>query len=88
MQTNVYVNMKEINEDIADYFDGKDLVTIDELLDAIDTLLYEVKHLQEEMDDYKKYVEDNYNPIPYSEQVCVSDRDFIWKAQPTLYVCY
>lgn len=77
MQTNVYVNMKEINEDIADYFDGKDLVTIDELLDAIDTLLYEVKHLQEEMDDYKKYVEDNYNPIPYSEQVCVSDRDFI-----------
>lgn len=88
MQTNVYVNMKEINEDIADYFDGKDLVTIDELLDGIDNLLYEVKHLQEEMDDYKKYVEDNYNPIPYSEQVCVSDRDFIWKARSTLYVCY
>lgn len=77
MKTNVYVNMKEINDDIADYFDGKDLVTIDELLDAIDTLLYDVKYLKEEMHDYKKYVADNYREIPYSEQVCVSDRDFI-----------
>lgn len=77
MKTNVYVNMKEINDDIADYFNGKDLVTIDELLDAIDTLLYDVKYLKEEMHDYKKYVEDNYREIPYSEQVCVSDRDFV-----------
>ena len=87
MRTNVYVNMKEINDDIADYFDGKDLVTIDELLDAIDTLLYDVKHLEEEMHDYKKYVADNYREIPYSEQVCVSDRDFVWKTRLILYVC-
>lgn len=77
MRTKVYVNMKEINDDIADYFDGKDLVTIDELLDGIDNLLYEKKHLEEEMYDYKKYVADNYRPIPYSEQVCVRDEDFI-----------
>ena len=87
MKTNVYVNMKEINDDIADYFDGKDLVTIDELLDAIDTLLYDVKYLKEEMHDYKKYVADNYREIPYSEQVCVSDRDFVWKTRLILYVC-
>ena len=87
MKTKVYVNMKEINDDIADYFDGKDLVTVDELLDAIDTLLYDVKYLKEEMHDYKKYVADNYREIPYSEQVCVSDRDFIWKTRLTLYVC-
>lgn len=87
MRTNVYVNMKEINDDIADYFDGKDLVTIDELLDAIDTLLYDVKYLKEEMHDYKKYVADNYREIPYSEQVCVSDRDFVWKTRLILYVC-
>ena len=77
MKTKVYVNMKEINDDIADYFDGKDLVTVDELLDAIDTLLYDVKYLKEEMHDYKQYVADNYREIPYSEQVCVSDRDFV-----------
>ena len=75
MRTNVYVNMKEINDDIADYFDGKDLVTIDELLDAIDTLLYDVKYLKEEMHDYKKYVADNYREIPYSEQVCEGSRN-------------
>lgn len=87
MQNKVYVNMKEINEDITDYFDNKDLVTIDELLGGIEDLLYEVHHLEEEMHDYKKYVADNYREIPYSEQVCVSDRDFIWKTRLTLYVC-
>ena len=43
----------------------------------IEDLVYFYHNLEEEFDDYKQMVEDNYKPIPISEQVGISNEDFI-----------
>lgn len=50
---------------------------ITDLLDKIDELEREVKHKQEEIEDIEKEIEDNYEPIPVSKQVGISDSDFM-----------
>ena len=72
----VYIDMRKENEWIRKYFD-KDLVSIDELLNCIEDLDGEVDHWKEKYEDLEEDLRDNYRPIPYSEQVGVSDRDFI-----------
>lgn len=74
---NIYINLKNENDQIKEEFKNKDLVTIDDLLNKIDDLKYELDHLQEEFDDYKREVEDNYKPLSIAEQIDISDRDFI-----------
>lgn len=54
-----------------------DIEEKDELISIIEDLIGEVNHLQEEYDDLERDLEDNYRPIPLSEQYCVYDRDFI-----------
>lgn len=60
-----------------DHFQEKDVYTWDEILSIIEDLECEIHSLQEEYDDFKQNVEDNYKPISYVEQVGISDRDFI-----------
>ena len=48
-----------------------------ELIDLYSDLYSEYERLQEEFDDFKQNVEDNYKPISMSEQVGVSDKDFV-----------
>lgn len=43
----------------------------------IDEIIADKEHLEEELRDLKQDLEDNYRPIPISEQVGISDRDFI-----------
>lgn len=47
----VFVDIREENESIQKCFPKKDFVSIDELLDTIDDLLYQVNKLQEEIDE-------------------------------------
>lgn len=49
----------------------------DELMDIIDDLVSDYDYLKEEFEEFKRDVEDNYRPIPVSEQVGISDNDFI-----------
>ena len=76
----LYINIKDFNECfLKDYLQKefkKDLISIDELLGLTENLISEVEHLQEEYKDLEQDLEDNYRPIPYAEQVGVSDRDF------------
>ena len=58
-------------ENIEGYIDGEDLLSI------IDDLIYEVDRLEEQIEDIKEDIRDNYKPISYAEQVGVSDSDFI-----------
>lgn len=44
-------------------------INIDNLLVALEDLLNEYNHLQEEYDDFKQDVQDNYRPMPIDEQV-------------------
>ena len=58
-------------ENIEGYIDANGLFCM------IEDLLYELDVQKEKYDDLLEDLRDNYRPIPYSEQVCVSDRDFI-----------
>ena len=72
----VYIDVRKENEWIRKYFNA-DFVSIEQLLATIEDLDSEIENLKEKYDDLLEDLRDNYRPIPYSEQVCVSDRDFI-----------
>lgn len=73
----MYIDIRNENSIICDYFKNKDLVSIDELLGAIEDLSLEVERLNEHIEDREKEIADNYRRIPVEEQVGVSERDFI-----------
>ena len=58
-------------ENIDGYIDPDNVITM------IDDLIYEIDYLKEKIEDIKQDMRDNYRPIPYSEMVGISDRDFI-----------
>ena len=64
----ILVDIREENEIIRDYFKNKDLVSVDDLLNAIDDLICERDNLEEKVEDMEKDIEDNYKPISKSEQ--------------------
>lgn len=58
-------------ENIEGYIDPEGLFCM------IENLLCEIEYLQEKYEDLEADLRDNYRPIPYAEQVGISDRDFI-----------
>lgn len=66
--------MKEYN---LKSFKEKDVYTWDEILDIIQDLESEKFRLEEELEDLKQDMEENYKRIPISEQYEVYDDDFI-----------
>lgn len=66
--------MKEYN---LDSFKEKDLYSWEEVINKIEELECELKSTQEEYEDYKEYVKENYREISYSQQVGISDEDFV-----------
>lgn len=62
------------------WFDAENIegyIEPDTMLYMIENLLYELEVQKEKYDDLKEDLRDNYRPIPYAEQVGVSDMDFI-----------
>lgn len=47
------------------------------LLSVIDELYCALNHLSKEIKDIEQDRDDNYKPIPVSEQVGISDKDFL-----------
>lgn len=74
---NVYVDLRNEDRWIKELFRNKDFVSVEDLLGKCEDLKDELDHVIEELEDFKKDVEDNYKPIPVSEQLDISDRDFI-----------
>lgn len=52
-------------------------ISSDSLFSMVEDLLCEVGRLEEKKEDIKQDIRDNYKPIPYTEQVGISDKDFI-----------
>ena len=52
------------------------LERIEELESVIEEKNDLIQRLEEELDDFKRDVEDNYRPLTYAELVGISDRDF------------
>ena len=72
----VYIDIRKENAWIRKYFTA-DFVSIEQLLATIEDLDSTIEHWKEKYEDLEEDLRENYRPIPYAEQVCVSDRDFI-----------
>lgn len=55
---------------------NKDIISVEELLGVIEDLYFEKEHLEEELQDLKQDIEDNYKPISPYEMYGISERDF------------
>ena len=59
-------------------YDIKDsMVSVDNLIIMLEDLYTEYECLKEEYEDFKKDVKDNYEHIPYEEQIGHNEKDFI-----------
>lgn len=76
----VLIRKKDIDNYDCLYADrlgiDKDLLSIEDLLGIIQDLYYENERLKEEFEDYKRQVEDNYEPISPYKMYGISERDF------------
>lgn len=72
----ILVDLRFENEIIRNMF-GKDCVSVDDILNKLYDLHWELVGEQEKYEDFKRDVEDNYRPISVSEQLDISDRNFI-----------
>lgn len=72
-----FIDVRRLNSELKEYSGDTDIVEVEKLIDSLESLFVEYKELEEEFEDYKQKVSDNYEPIPVSRQVDVSDRDFI-----------
>ena len=59
----------------AENIDG--YVETETILCMFEDLIYEIDKLEERLDDLIEDIRDNYKKVPVSEQVDISDRDFI-----------
>lgn len=74
----LYINLKDMNECftkryLQDEF-KKDLVSVDELIGLIEDLKGEYDYLEEQYEDLKRDMEDNYKPISVEEQIGYNER--------------
>lgn len=72
-----YIDIRNESKWVKEAFKNKDMVSAKDLIEKIEDLLDELEEVKEEYEDFKRDVEDNYKPIPISEQLDISDRDFI-----------
>lgn len=63
----VYVDIRKL--DLADKL-GQDMISVEALLREYEDALYKIKNLEEQIKDMLQDIEDNYRPIPRSEQEC------------------
>lgn len=61
----------------VDYGAEGDFISYLAVESIIEDLLIELDTLQEKYNDLEQDIEDNYRPIPVSEQYGISERDFI-----------
>ena len=52
-------------------------MTEEDLVEVVENIITKYKKLEKDYEDLEQNLKDNYRPIPVSEQVGISDRDFI-----------
>ena len=74
----IMINLTNQNDTIRKQFKNKDIVSIEDLLDAIENLVYDVERLEEEKKDIEDDRNDNYVPRfrDKYEEYGISERDF------------
>ena len=72
----VFIRKNDLNRWVAKYFPSNDLISIDDLIGVIEELDEEVEQLKEKIEDMEQDLEQNYRPIPLSEQYGIRNSDF------------
>jgi len=66
----IYIDKYDLPDSVRlKYFDGVDRISIEDLIYTIDELYSELEKLQEDFDDYKQEVNDNYKFVGQAEQI-------------------
>ena len=66
----VYIKATDIPLWLVDrYFKGNDLISVDDLINALYEADAEIERLKEELEDFKQDVESNYKYMPTEEQI-------------------
>lgn len=66
---NIYIDLRQENKWIRERLNNKDMISINDLMDEFENLLYELEGVQEELKEFKNEVEENYEMIKYSRQI-------------------
>lgn len=74
---NIFIDIRDQGAVLGNYFKGKSLVNLDEVLYKFEEVIEELDYLKEEFEDYKQNIADNYRPLTQAELVGVFDSDFI-----------
>lgn len=77
MKDSVYVDLRNENKWIRELFLNKDFISVEDLLSKCEDLNDELDHVIEKFEDFKRDVEDNYKRVELSEQLDISDKDFM-----------
>ena len=74
---NVMVDLRESAPKVKETFNGVDFVTLQDLLDKFEDLVYELASKEEEIDDLKLDMESNYKKIDVNcDFYGMSENDF------------
>ena len=74
---NVLIDIRDENEIIRRTFSNLDMVSVEDMLNEIENLLFEKDRLEEKIKDMEQDKEDNFKRVSISEQVGINDNDFI-----------
>lgn len=70
-------NLKNGLEEIVGYKIEPMTLEEDDVISLLEDLVGKYRTLEEKLENTKQDLEDNYRPVPISEQVGISDRDFM-----------
>ena len=71
----IFINIEE--DDCLKRFFDKSFISVEEMREKIFELKDELDNLREEYEMYRDYVKDNYMQIPVSQQIGITDEDFM-----------
>lgn len=67
----LFIKTESFSGWIADkYFKNVDQINLEDLIDLFEDVAGELEHVQEQFDDFKRDVQENYKPIPFADQIC------------------
>lgn len=72
---NIYVDMRKQGAILYNRF-HKDFVSVEDVLTELEEVIDDMEALQEEFDNYKEYVKDNYRELSQAELIGYNERDF------------
>ena len=72
---NIYIKVEEIPRNLVQqYFNNKDLISIDELIKTLDDVNWELNYIKDEYEEYKTDIEENYKFIDTREAIGYDER--------------